>query len=495
MPRYAMGELRRFAAGFAARITIEGRKRHTFPLAACLTPEQAEERKNHLARMALRLREAGHADKIAKLVGTGATARPGRPWQAVVDAVDLICNGAAKESTELPTFASFAQDWTSGELARRFPDHVRQKRSSTRDEELFRLYVLPHVRDVRVDEFDLHDAELVMASLPEVNPRTKRPLAPATRRHVAQVISRVMHLAVYPGKWRPASPIPKGWLPSLPPRKAKECLYPNEDAQLLAGRSVEVGKSGPLPDVPLLRRLAYGFLAREGMRTDEMARLRWRDLDLEHGRVNLERDKTDDPRDWDLRLDVVEALKRWKLRSKPHTEPSDYVFAEEGVPLNVEHLAEQIRNDLRRVGVERPQLFEGSETRQRFRAHDLRATFVTIALATGKTETWVSDRTGHDGHSMIERYRRKARTWNLGPLGPLHAQIPELAEAEPTVRIRPGIPPKSTARVAKLADAADLGSAAARRMGSTPFPCTFSDLAPRRAIVLLGSSGNRRAIV
>jgi integrase len=85
----------------------------------------------------------------------------------------------------------------------------------------------------------------------------------------------------------------------------------------------------------------------------------------------------------------------------------------------VEHLAEQIRNDFRRVGVERAQLFEGSDTRQRFRAHDLRATFVTIALATGKTETWVSDRTGHDGHSMIERYRRKARTWNLGELGPL----------------------------------------------------------------------------
>jgi Flp pilus assembly CpaF family ATPase len=49
--------------------------------------------------------------------------------------------------------------------------------------------------------------------------------------------------------------------------------------------------------------------------------------------------------------------------------------------------------------------------------------------------------TGPDGHSMIERYRRKARTWNLGQLGPLHALIPELAEAEPTVRIRPGIPP------------------------------------------------------
>jgi len=154
-----------------------------------------------------------------------------------------------------------------------------------------------------------------------------------------------------------------------------------------------------------------------------MARLRWRDVDLEHGRVSLEQDKTDDPRDWNLRPDVVEALKRWKQQTKPHTEPSDCVFAEEGMPLNVEHLAEQIRNDLRRVGVERSQLYEGSDTRQRFRAHDLRATFVTIALATGKTETWVSDRTGHDGHSMIERYRRKARTWNLGVLEPLYALI------------------------------------------------------------------------
>jgi hypothetical protein len=65
---------------------------------------------------------------------------------------------------------------------------------------------------------------------------------------------------------------------------------------------------------------------------------------------------------------------------------------------------------------------------------------------------------GHDGHSMIERYRRKARTWNPGALGPLYALIPELAEAEPTVRIIPRIPFRLTARVAKLADAADLGS-------------------------------------
>jgi integrase len=33
--------------------------------------------------------------------------------------------------------------------------------------------------------------------------------------------------------------------------------------------------------------------------------------------------------------------------------------------------------------------------RAQFRAHDLRGTFVTLALANGKSETWVADRTGH----------------------------------------------------------------------------------------------------
>jgi hypothetical protein len=111
-----------------------------------------------------------------------------------------------------------------------------------------------------------------------------------------------------------------------------------------------------------------------------------------------------------------------------------------------------------RVGVERIQLYEGSATRQRFRAHDLRATFVTVALASGHTETWVSDRTGHDGHSMIERYRRKARTWNLGELGSLCDLIPELAATEHPARIRPGLPLKVTGTGGGMADAADLGS-------------------------------------
>ena len=54
------------------------------------------------------------------------------------------------------------------------------------------------------------------------------------------------------------------------------------------------------------------------------------------------------------------------------------------------------------------------------------------ALANGRTETWVADRTGHKSSQMINAYRRAARTaaeLRLGELVPLVEAIPELAEA------------------------------------------------------------------
>lgn len=60
-------------------------------------------------------------------------------------------------------------------------------------------------------------------------------------------------------------------------QRAKAMLFPSEERVLLGCRSV-----------PLLRRLAYGFRCREGMRTEEMASLRWRSVDLERGMVHLD---------------------------------------------------------------------------------------------------------------------------------------------------------------------------------------------------------------
>jgi hypothetical protein len=66
--------------------------------------------------------------------------------------------------------------------------------------------------------------------------------------------------------------------------------------------------------------------------------------------------------------------------------------------------------------------------KQQIRAHDLRATFIMIALANGRSESWVADRTGHRSSLMINRYRRAARSvaeLGLGELTSLDDAIPE----------------------------------------------------------------------
>src|SRR5437764_525021 len=74
------------------------------------------------------------------------------------------------------------------------------------DAERLATYVYPHIGDAPIADVTLDQCEFVMANLPEK-------LATATRRQVAQTMRRVLTLAVYPGRHRSESPVPKGWLP------------------------------------------------------------------------------------------------------------------------------------------------------------------------------------------------------------------------------------------------------------------------------------------
>jgi integrase len=302
--------------------------------------------------------------------------------------------GAHRTGQEL-TFAELGKQWTEGKIADAHPDHVKRKATADKDAE--RLAVLNKtIGKVSIASFRLADAELAMRALP-------RDLSSATRRQYAQCIGRLLALAVYPLKLRAASPLPRGFLPKVTRTKATAWLYPADDAQLLA-----------CEHVPLARRVLYGFLAREGCRCDEALSLAWTDLDLARGVVRLDENKTNDPRAWALSPGVAAALERWREERSA----DGLVFA---VP-NEARLAEVFRADLAAAGVARPELFARTKARQPIRAHDLRATFVTLSLANGKTETWVMDRTGHRSSVMINTYRRAARTaaeLGLGELAPL----------------------------------------------------------------------------
>jgi integrase len=243
----------------------------------------------------------------------------------------------------------------------------------------------------------------------------------------------VLGLSVYPLKLIERNPLPKHFMPKVTKPPAHAFLYPTEEAAILRCR-----------DVPLTRRILYGLLAREGCRRSEAAGLTWQDLDLERGVLTLDRNKTDDARAWVMDASVVRALVAWRERYHPNAESEHPVFvAADGSPLEVRKLSCQLKRDLRAAGITRHELFNRGENRAPIRAHDLRGTFVTLSLATGRSETWVQDRTGHTTSAMVNRYRRAARSaqeLDLGSLVPLDQAIPELQSGtEDTRNQRPAV--------------------------------------------------------
>jgi integrase len=299
------------------------------------------------------------------------------------------------------TFQQFGELWTSGDLSLRFPDYVNLKKSADDDVSRLSTWVHPVIGNVRVADFEaprgLELAEAVMARIPA----GKRGRSKATRRHVAQVMHKLLDYAAYPAKLLRAQPLPKSFMPKVGKPKAAPFLYPDEDLTLMrATQKVSLGY-----------RLFWGFDNREGPRTSEVLAFTWEDFDLRHGTVKLDENKTGDPRTWALSPGVLRALRAWKERYRPDAKPTDKVFVEaDGSPLDEnDHLAAKLREHLRAAGIDRPELFANTEHRRHVCALDARATLITISLTNGKSETWVSDRTGHRSSAMIQRYNRKKR--------------------------------------------------------------------------------------
>jgi integrase len=401
--------LEAFGQHFRTRLRYGKGLRQRFTIA--LTDERkAQERADKLQELANALSRAGKSAEAPLLLKRGGEVTTDRDLADVLKVADELCRKAnrAALTPRRVTFRELAERWTSGKLSEKWPDHIRAKRSASDDEGRLTKHVYPVVGDVALSDFTLDHAERVMASLPTA-------LSPASRRQVAQLIHRVLAMAVYPERHITHSPIPRGWLPKPGNRKAWSILYPKEDAILLSDTTI-----------PLGYRLLYGFLHREGMRRDEALRLTWDDVDLEHGSVRLSENKTDTPRFWKLGPGVIDALKEWKKRSAS----SELVFGlETGDRLERERLADLVRTHLKAAGLTRRDLFEQTKTRGRFGTHSFRRSFVTRVLAAGKTEDWVRQRTGHKSAELL-RYRQQANSLaelELGDVRPLCEAIPEFA--------------------------------------------------------------------
>ena len=397
---------------WSMRYFLKDKQRPSVALPTCRTEEEARTRMAVILEHVDALRALDQHELAQKIAKKTAVARDAVELAGVARAVRAIVLGEAKPKVELSrgmTFREFAEKWTSGELHELYPTRVKAKKTAHNDELLLGKHVYPVIGDVPISAITLDHGETVLNRMPSG-------LEEATVRHVAQVMSKAMHYAHFPARVIDAFPFPKGFLPKVTKRVAFPYLFPDEDEKVLACQ-----------DIGLVWRMLYGFLSREGLRVGEAKLLEWSDLDLRRGALNLDKTKTNDPRMWAMNDGVVEALRRYK-KIAPE---SPWLFAQEsGASIRSAARADDLREHVIAAGALRKQLHERTPERRPLRVHDLRATFVTISLAAGKTERWVADRTGHKSSDQIARYTRLARTHaelEAGELKSLVDAVPELA--------------------------------------------------------------------
>ncbi|MBN2194615.1 MAG: tyrosine-type recombinase/integrase [Polyangiaceae bacterium] len=422
-----------------AAFSILGKREH-FRLPLATTDEEATKTKEVMLKALIRLRKAGKETQ-AKAFLEQIAASDARRQQNVMVILDGVVRGVELEAPPAPppptvlasprapdkvvTFGEFAEQWVSGELARLYPDRVKAIRHANTNRERLNNHILHVVfqgrrtADVPLHEFTQDHAEYIL----------RLPTLPAgSRRHVAVVINRLLNLAVTPARLIPRSPLPTRWLPIPNAVKARSWLYPTEVDSLMGYR-----------EAPLVKRLYIGVAVREGPRRGNLVNLDWASLDLakDRGTVTFDETKGGEGIAWRLDPGTAEALRRWKRICPSKTwvfpelaVPADRKRKRRDRPMYVTNLSRLLRGWLLDCGVDRPQLHTATEKRLALRAHDLRATFVTVALAVGKTDSWVMDRTGHKSYQMLARYKRSARMANeMGVqwFAELHEVVPELA--------------------------------------------------------------------
>jgi integrase len=392
----------RFGKGRDMRLTISPK----------LDEAQAEERFTRLRGIAALLVDVPEAE--ARAVLEEASRADALSLQGIESvARDLARQHAkAKESTKGMTFRELATLWNTGELHKRYPGNKRVKLKASASKDTFKLELMyKAIGDVPLVEFSEDDYYRALALLPTTR-------SSGTQRHYAQLITKVLNLAVSPVRVIKVSPLPEGILPT-PTHRRRPPLRPAEDAALLR-----------CEPIPMLERILYGFLNRNGGRIGEVLQYRGHMFDLDAGAIAVpaEITKDNEARAWALDPDVVRVLRTLEFG------PNDLVFP----GFDSDHLAEKFRARLQQAGVTRRELFERTATEDWVQIHSTRATFVTVSIANGRSETWVMQRTGHETSKVMRKhYLRMAAHFadlNLGPFLPLDELLGLAHPAHPGMR-------------------------------------------------------------
>lgn len=380
-------QLEKVPGGWRIRLRYGATLRDRFLIVA-KSETAAQAKAARMAKIAAKMASRSGREREAKALLVEAAKAGTESGLAEVEAyAQRLCAESSASGPKGPrTFGDVAELWLSGDLRKSYPERVRERTPDTirKDAQRFRVVgqVLGHLP---VTAVTMADARKAMALVPSGNKQ-------GTRSLYERFIYRVMKLARFPLELIESSPIPPEFVSPQGASPLFQFLRPAEELKLIMHR-----------DIPLETRLAYAIMTREGLRPGGIAIVKWSHIDLESGLFS-HKHKTARPRRWRLAPDVLRCLNAWRLRYAD----SEFVLPQ----YDCRNIATRLRQHLLDAGVNRPALFARSADERPLRAHDLRATFVTLALArTGlnQSEQWVMDRTGHADSRTLNLYRRMAR--------------------------------------------------------------------------------------
>jgi len=312
----------------------------------------------------------------------------------------------------------------------------------------------PAFGDLSVSEVTEIDIERVMAAQPSEH-RAETRIKQYNRLH------RLFDLTIYPLRLRKDNPVARYFRPSPDAEKLFCFLYPSEVLTLLRGTN----KDGETV-VPLARRVLYALAIYTGQRRGSLFAQTWKHVDFDHGTLASFKTKTGRAQYFVADPGLLTVLEAWHThKGKPDDDAlivppppivtndkgeksADYVGSELGI--EPKRLANALRDDLAAVGITRSILFDDKvENVEPLRFHDLRSTFCTWARRAGKTDSWISERTGHDvTGKMIARYDRGAQTLvdlQYAPFPNIARAIPELSGVRLAKRLATGASQEMTA--------------------------------------------------
>ena len=226
--------------------------------------------------------------------------------------------------------------------------------------------------------------------------RTAEGIRPATINREMDLLRAMLNVVVKWG-WIETTPMPPDTVPRLrAPKNRVDFLSPDDWKALLvalenarpAPRSVYRRFANSRDTVPIMKALLY-----TGARVGELVNLRWEAVDLDRGRIVLDRRKTDSTTGL-----MISAPLRAVLEALPRGTPQAHVFTRtDGTPWERHNIQSAFYRARDRAGL-----------RKGLSVHSLRHSFASWLVADGVPLRTVAELLGHSNITQTARYAHLA---------------------------------------------------------------------------------------